>query len=139
MEPDVTAFYQISRYPFPADNVHWQNQYIPGLVGSGPAKEIFVDSDGNHYFDLNFAHAANHKGGDPPCYTGIAYLDNPKYGKGMPLGMTKLPFINAGILSKKVSFGSFSFGVPSGITGISDGDLVESDLGNPNDRMLLVC
>jgi hypothetical protein len=139
LEPDATAFYQISRYPFPADNVHWQNQYIPGLVGSGPAKEIFVDSKGNHYFDLNFALPANHKGGDPPYYTGTVYLDNPKYGKGVPLGMTKLPFGNAGILSKKVSFGSFSFGVPSGITGISEGDLVESDLGNPNENMLSIC
>jgi hypothetical protein len=139
MEKDVTAFYQVSRYPFPADNAHWQNQYIPGLVGSGPAKEIFVDSEGNHYFDLNFALAANHKGGDPPYYTGPLYLDNPKNGKGVPLGITKLPFGNAGILSKQVAFGPVSFGMPSGITGIADGDLVEPDLGNPNDKMLLVC
>jgi hypothetical protein len=139
MEKDVTAFYQVSRYPFPADNAHWQNQYIPGLVGSGPAKEIFVDKDGDHYFDLNFAHAANHKGGDPPYYTGTMYLDNPKNGKGVPLGITKLPVGNAGILSKKVSFGPVSFGMPSGITGISEGDLVESDLGDPNDKMLSVC
>ncbi len=138
-EKNVTAFVQVSRHPFLANSTAWQNQYVPGLVGSGPAGEYYADSYGNHYFDLNFALYANHNPSDPPVYTGFTVLDNGNNGRGMSLPVVKIPGTGAGFPIKKLSIGPVSFGVPVGIVSVPAGALTESDLGNPNENLPAVC
>jgi hypothetical protein len=138
-EKDVTAFYQVSRSQFPANASQWQNQYIPGLVGSGPVKEYSVGPNGFHYFDINFAYPANHNPGDPPFYTGFLSLDEVKGGAGKPLAIAKVPGTSLGLTLKKIAIGPFSLGVPSGIVSVPAGELTEAEVGNPNENMLRVC
>lgn len=138
-DEDVTAaFYQVSRYPFPADNVHWQNQYVPGLVGSGPAPDLETDAAGNHYFDLNFALFANHRPGDPPIYTGVIYLDNPVGGTGEPLDLVQIPLTSIGITMKQFIVGPLKAGIPAGIVTVPEDAVLESELGYPNEGMFSV-
>ena len=136
-ESGVTAFYQVSRYPFDSNASHWQNQYVPGLVASGPAKEIHLDSENFHYFSLNFAPIANHNPGDPPFYTGIARLDESVPGKGITEGLTRIPLTGIGIYTKEATIGPLTLPVPAGFTMIPAGNLVENELGNPNENMYL--
>ncbi|MGA2699183.1 MAG: PEGA domain-containing protein [Methanoregula sp.] len=136
-ENGMTGFYQVSRYPFDSNASLWQNQYVPGLVSSGPVKDIHVDSDGFHYFSLNFAPIGNHNPSDPPFYTGIAQLDPTVPGEGTPMGMVRIPLIGVGIYTKNVHAGPLSFPFPAGFTMIPAGEFTESDLGNPNANMLL--
>ena len=136
-ENGVTALYQVSRYPFDSNASHWQNQYVPGLVASGPAKEVHLDSENFHYFTLNFAPIANHNPGDPPYYTGTAQIDESVPGKGMTQGLTKIPLTGIGVYTKKATIGPVTIPVPSGITMIAAGDLIENELGNPNQNMYL--
>ncbi len=96
IDPDATAFYQISRNPFSDNASEWQNQYVTGLVASGPVKDVYVDKEGFHYFTLNFAPVANHNVADPPYYTGIAHLDPTVPGQGKPMGLAKIPFTASG-------------------------------------------
>lgn len=136
-EPGVTGFYQVSRYPFDSNASHWQNQYVPGLVSSGPVKDVHVDSGGFHYFSLNFASIANHNPSDPPFYTGVAQLDPTVPGKGKPMDMVRVPLIGIGIWTKKGTFGPVTLPLPAGLTFLSAGDFTESELGNPNQNMIL--
>lgn len=138
-DKNVTAFVQVSRHPFSANSTEWQNQYVAGLVGSGPADDYYVDSYGNHYFDLNFAQYANHQPSDPPVYTGFTVLDTNNNGRGKPLSVARIPGVPVGFPVKKVSIGPVSFGMPVGIVTIPDGAKTESDLGNPNENLPSVC
>jgi hypothetical protein len=136
-EKDATAFYQVSRFPFDSNASHWQNQYVPGLVASGPAKEIHVDSEGFHYFTLDFAPIANHNAGDPPFYTGLAHLDTTVPGKGTAMGIARIPWTGLAIYTRKFKLGPVSIPVPASIDSIPPGELTEQDLGNPNENMIL--
>ncbi len=136
-ENGVTAFYQVSRYPFDSNASHWQNQYVPGLVASGPAKDIHVDSENFHYFSLNFAPIANHNPADPPFYTGLSHLEETVPGKGTPMALARIPLTGAGVYMKKVTLGPLSFPVPAGFTMIPAGESTEQELGNPNENMVL--
>ena len=131
------GFYQISRYPFDSDASHWQNQYVPGLVSSGPIKDVYVDSDGFHYFSINFAPIANHNPSDPPFYTGVAELDQTVPGKGMSMGMVRIPGTGIGIYVRSIHAGPVAFPFPAGLATLAPNDLTESDLGNPNQNQLL--
>jgi len=137
MEQGVTGFYQISRSPFDSNASRWQNQYVPGLVSSGPVKDVHVDSEGFHYFTLNFAPIANHNPSDPPFYTGVGQLDETVPGKGTSMGVFKIPVINLGIWTGKVAVGPLTLPVPAGISLIPAGELTEAELGNPNGNILL--
>ena len=136
-ESGVTGFYQVSRYPFDSNASHWQNQYVPGLVSSGPVRDVHVDSDGFHYFTLNFAPVANHNPSDPPFYTGVAQLDPTVPGKGKPEDVVRVPLTGIGIWTKKSIFGPVTLPLPAGIAFLSAGDLTESEIGNPNKNMIL--
>ena len=136
-ENGVTAFYQVSRYPFDSNASHWQNQYVPGLVGSGPVKDIHVDSENFHYFSVNFAPVANHNPGDPPFYIGISRLDLAVSNRGTTEGLTRIPLTGIGIYTKKATIGPLTIPVPAGFTMIPSGDLVENELGDPNENMYL--
>ncbi len=142
-EKGVTgALYQISRYPFPADAGHWQNQYVPGLVGSGQVKEERVRyEDGSgaeyRYFRVNFARAANRNPGLPPYFDGTASLKQDDQGIGEVQQVTKIPLLNTGLVMMDYSVGSFHFGLPSGI--VASGELTQNELGNPNANLLLSC
>lgn len=138
-EEGVTALYQVSRFPFPAEGTLWNNQNIPGLIGSGPVKDVYVSPEGYHYFDINFAQVANHNPADPPFYTGFAYIENPSYGSGKPLSLMKIPLIPAAIAMKKTSLGFMSVSLPAGFAMIPDGEKVESELGDPNEGLSLLC
>lgn len=137
LEPDATALYQISRYPFDANASLWQNQYVPGLVASGPVKDVYVDKEGFHYFSLNFAQVANHDPADPPYYTGTVNLDPTVPGQGKPMGLAMIPFTGSGIWYKKAKIGPFALPVPSSIASFAPGQLTELDLGTTNDNMVL--
>ena len=134
---DVTGFYQVSRYPFTSDASHWQNQYIPGLVSSGPVKDVFVDKDGYHYFTLNFAQVANHNPGEPPIYTGIASYAESIANRGTVTPITRIPFTSTGVTTTKASIGSFTLMIPSGLIAIPAGERTETELGNPNENITL--
>jgi len=137
IDPDATGFYQVSRYPFSDNATDWQNQYVPGLVASGPVKDVYVDSEGYHYFILNFAPIANHDLSDPPFYTGIVNLDTTVPGQGKPMSLAKIPLTSAGIWFKKANLGPFTIPVPSGLADIPAGTVTENDVGNPNENMIL--
>lgn len=119
-EKDVKgALYQISRYPFPADASHWQNQYVPGLVGSGQVKEEYVKYDEDsateyRYFRVNFTRAANRNPGLPPYFDGTASIQQDNQGIGEVQQVTKIPLLNTGLVMTDFSVGSFHFGLPSG-------------------------
>ncbi len=136
-EPGVSGFYQISRSPFDANASRWQNQYVPGLVSSGPVEAITTDSDGFRYFRLNFAPIANHNPSDPPTYTGVGKLDETVPGKGTPMGMVRVPLTGIGIWTKKGSVGPISVPVPAGLAFLKPGERTEAELGNPNENLIL--
>lgn len=137
LEQGVSGFYQISRSPFDDNASRWQNEYVPGLVCSGPVKDVHVDSDGFHYFTLNFAPVANHNPSDPPFYTGVGKVDETVPGKGTAMGVFKIPVINLGIWTRKSTAGLPGIPVPAGISFIPAGELTETELGNPNGNILL--
>jgi len=137
VDPTATAFYQVSHYPFSDNATNWQNQYVPGLVASGPAMDVYKDDEGFHYFTLNFAPIANHNPSDPPFYTGIAQLDPTVPGQGRPMDLVKIPFTASGIWIKQARFGPVSIPMPAGIAQIPAGEVTEQDLGNPNRNMIL--
>jgi len=136
-DPTATAFYQVSRYPFSDNATNWQNEYVQGLVASGPAKDVYKDDEGFHYFTLNFAPIANHNPSDPPFYTGIAQLDQTVPGQGKPMDLAKIPFTSSGIWIKPARFGPVSIPLPAGIARIPAGEVTEQDIGNPNRNMIL--
>ena len=133
----VTGFYQVSRTPFDDNASRWQNQYVPGLVCSGPVKELHVDGDGFHYFSLNFAPIANHNPSDPPFYTGVIRLDETLPGRGTAMNVFKIPVINLGIWTKKSSAGPLGLSIPAGFSFIPASELTEAELGNPNGNIML--
>jgi hypothetical protein len=137
MEQGVTGFYQVSRTPFDDNASRWQNQYVPGLVCSGPVKDVYTGGDGFHYFSLNFAPIANHNPSDPPFYTGVIRLDETLPGRGTAMDVFKIPVINLGIWTKKSSSGPLGLLVPAGISFIPAGELTEAELGNPNGNIML--
>ncbi len=137
VDPAATAFYQVSRYPFSDNATNWQNEHVPGLVASGPAKDVYVDSEGFHYFTLNFALVANHNPSDPPIYTGLAQLDTTVPGQGKPMGLAKIPFTSSGIWIKSAHLGPVTLPFPAGFAQIPDGEVLEQDIGNPNQNMIL--
>jgi len=137
LRKDLTGFYQVSRFPFDSNASHWQNEYVPGLVVSGPVKDVHVDSDGFHYFSLNFAPIANHNPSSPPFYTGVAKLQQTVPGKGKPMGVVKVPVINLGIWTAKTKIGGLTLPVPAAVSFLPAGELTESELGNPNGDMIL--
>ncbi|MGA2120902.1 MAG: PEGA domain-containing protein [Methanoregula sp.] len=137
LDPTATAFYQVSRFPFSDNATRWQNQYVPGLVASGPVKDVYVDSEGFHYFALNFAPIANHNPSDPPIYTGLVHLDQTVSGQGKPMGLLKIPLTGSGIWYKKASVGPLTIPVPDSFVQVPAGELTEQDVGNPNDNMIL--
>jgi len=128
------GFWQVSREPFPINNLHWQNQYVPGLVGSGPVNELLLDSQGYHYFRINFATAANLPGGYGPYYDGIAYPDTGGTKAGPPAGILRIPVVNLGIVHTAVQLGFLSVPFPRSIITIPTGELTESEVGNPNEN-----
>ena len=142
-EKDVKgAVFQISRYPFPADPDHWQNQYVPGLVGSGQVKDVHVEIDADtstefHYFRINFARAANRNPGLPPFFDGTASISQDNQGLGEVQPVTKIPLVNTGIVMTDYSVGSFHVGLPSGIVPMASDDLTQTELGNPNENLQL--
>lgn len=138
-ENNAAGFYQVSRYPFPDDPEHWQNQYAPGLVSSGPVKDLEVDEEGFHYFQINMSQIANHKLGDPPFYTGLVSLAETVTGKGTPMRMAKLPFTPVGIYLRETSIGPLTLSLPQSIAFIARDEFIEQDLGNPNENMVLSC
>ena len=133
VDTDVTGFYQVSRDLFDTNASHWQNQYVSGLVASGPATDLHVDSDGYHYFSLNFAPIANHIPSEPPFYTGVSHLDEVLPGMGTSTPMVRIPFTGIGIYTKKV----WSLPLPAGVEMIPPGELTEQELGSPNENVLL--
>ena len=137
VDPTATAFYQVSRYPFSDNATNWQNEYVKGLITSGPAKDVYKDDEGFHYFTLNFAPIANHNPSDPPFYTGIVNLDPTVPGQGRPMDLAKIPFTASGIWVKKARFGPVTIPLPAGIAQIPAGEATEQDLGNPNRNMIL--
>lgn len=144
-EKDVkAAVFQVSRYPFPADPDHWQNQYVPGLAGSGQVKDIHVETDADtsaefHYFRINFARAANRNPGLPPFFDGTASISQDNQGIGEVQQMTKVPLVNTGIVMTDYSIGSFHVGLPSGIVPMASDDLTQAELGNLNENLQLSC
>lgn len=150
-DDDVTAFYQVSRKPFPADNEHWQNQYIPGLVGSGPVEDYHVFSgggidDGYHLFDLNFARFANHPPGAPPLYTGPVFIDNTPfmnpadisgYVEGRSQETIRIPGTSGVVLMKTYDVAGLVFPFPGGLSWSPKDLKFESDLGNPNAGLVI--
>jgi hypothetical protein len=136
-EKGVTGFYQVSRFPFDANASHWQNEYAPGLVSSGPVKDVHVDTDGFHYFSLNFAAIANHNPSDPPMYTGVAQLEETVPGKGRPMGAVRIPLTGIVIWTKKGAAGPITVPLPAGLGFLNAGEQTESELGNPNANMVL--
>ena len=149
-DDDVTAFYQVSRKPFPADNEHWQNQYIPGLVGSGPTEDWYVgesgDYDAYHLFDLNFARFANHPPGAPPLYTGPVFIDNTPfmhpvdisgYVEGRSQETIRIPGTSGVVLMKTYDVAGLVFPFPGGLSWSPKDLKFESDLGNPNAGMVV--
>ena len=136
-ESGVTGLYQVSRFPFDSNASRWQNQYVPGLVESGPVKDLHVDSDGFHYFSLNFAPVANHKFGDPPLYTGVAKIDETVPGRGMTMGSFQIPGTEIGIYTKKAKIGPVSVPYPAAIGTIPSGAMTEARLGNPNENTII--
>jgi hypothetical protein len=137
VDPTATAFYQVSRYPFSDNATNWQNEYVKGLITSGPAKDIYKDDEGFHYFTLNFAPIANHNPSDPPFYTGFINLDPTVPGQGRPMDLAKIPFTASGIWIKPARFGPVSIPLPAGFAQIPAGEVTEQDLGNPNRNMIL--
>ena len=137
VDPTATAFYQVSRYPFSDNASRWQNEYVPGLVASGPATDVYKDDEGFHYFTLNFAPIANHNPSSPPFYTGVVNLDPTVPGQGKPMALAKIPFTGSGIWYKPAQFGPVAIPMPAGIAQIPAGELTEQDLGNPNRNMIL--
>jgi hypothetical protein len=136
-EPGVTGFYQVSRFPFDSNASRWQNQYAPGLVSSGPVRDVYAGKDGFHYFSLNFADIANHNPSDAPFYTGVAHIDQTVPGKGTSLGMFRIPLTGIAFPMKKSTIGPLTLSLPVGITMIPAGESTESELGNPNENMIL--
>jgi hypothetical protein len=136
----VKGLWQISREPFPVSSSNppiWQNQYIPGLVGSGPVEELSVDSQGHHYFRINFAEAANHNPQNHPYYDGFLFLSPDDKFTGTPQQITKFPMIGYGMVTKNINIGHLSIPIPKSVLTIPPGALTESDVGNPNDNMSL--
>jgi hypothetical protein len=144
-EPDVKgALFQVSRYPFPADPVHWQNQYVPGLVGSGQVSEDHIGYDENtatdyRYFRINFARAANRNPGLPPYFDGTASITQDSQGLGEAQQMTKIPLLNTAIVMTDYSVGSFNFGLPSAFVAMASDEMTPYELGNPNENLQLSC
>lgn len=137
IDPTATAFYQVSRYPFSDNASRWQNQYVPGLVASGPVKDVYTDSEGFHYFALNFAPIANHNPSDPPIYSGLVHLDPTVPGQGKPMGLAKIPLTGSGIWYRNANLGPVTIPVPDSFADIPAGTVTEQDVGNPNDNMVL--
>jgi len=137
MDKDATGFYQVSRTPFSANATEWQNQYVTGLVSSGPVKDVYVDSDGFHYFSLNFARIANHNPTDPPFYTGIAQIEETVPGKGTTAGIVRVPLTGTGIVIGSFPIGPVTLPYPGGILTIPAGEPLESEIGNPNANLLV--
>jgi hypothetical protein len=144
-DDDVTAFYQVSRKPFPADSKRWQNQYIPGLVASGPTEDYHVYdggiNDGYHLFDLNFAQIANHPPGAPPLYTGPVFIDNTPfmhqvdisgYVEGRSQETIRIPGTSGVVLMNTYDVAGLVFPFPGGLSWSPEDLKFESDLGNPN-------
>jgi len=144
-EKDVKgALFQISRYPFPADPVHWQNQYVPGIVGSGQVKVERTQYDENiatdyRYFRINFAKAANRNPGLPPYFDGTASITQDSQGIGEAQQMTKIPLLNTAMVMTDYSVGSFNFGLPSAFVPMASDDMTPFELGNPNENLQLSC
>lgn len=136
LDKDVTALYQVSRYPFSANATAWQNQYVTGLIASGPAKDVYADSEGFHYFSLNFAKIANHDPSKPPYYTGVSKLEPTLPGQGKPMGLAKIPFTESGIWFKKFHAGPLTIPVPDSLAAIPVGEYTEQDLADPNGDMI---
>jgi hypothetical protein len=133
----VRGLWQISREPFPANNLQWKNQYVHGLIGSGPVNELSVDSHGYHYFRINFAKAANHNPQDKPYYDGFLNYITDSKDTGSPQQITKIPLIDFGIVTTSAKIGPLLIPVPVEIIPFPEGALTESDFGNPNDNMSL--
>ena len=140
MEKTPTAvLWQVSRYPFANDPGHWQSQYVPGLVASGQVKEYYTDTDGFHYFRINFANIAKHNPGDPPFYVGTVSFEPDQMGQGVALQTAKIPFSSTGITTKKVYIGPFSVPVPVSLVTIPAGEFTQEQMGSPNENMTLSC
>jgi hypothetical protein len=144
-EKDVKgALFQISRFPFPAESDNWQNQYVPGIVGSGQVKEGHSEYDEEisteyRYFQINFARAANRNPGLPPYFDGVISLDQDNQGIGEVQQVTRIPVLNTGIIMKEYSVGSFNFGLPAGFVSMASDDMTQYELGNPNANLKLSC
>ncbi len=110
---------------------------MPGLVASGPAKEVYLDKEGFHYFTLNFAPVANHDPAKPSYYTGTASIEQTIPGQGKPLSLATIPFTGTGFWYSPVSIGPVSLPVPKSLAQIPAGELTENDLGNPNKNIIL--
>ena len=137
--PVKSLFFQVSRFTFPDDPDHWQNQYIPGLVASGEAPVYTTDADGYRYFRINFARVANQNPGDPPYYVGTVPYNPGQLGQGEVLHTADIPFTSSSIVISQVHLGGFSLPVPSSIISAGAGELTQAQLGNPNDNMTLSC
>jgi hypothetical protein len=137
--PVKSLFFQVSRFTFPDDPDHWQNQYIPGLVASGEAPVYNTDADGYRYFRINFARVANQNPGDPPYYVGTVPYTPGQLGQGEVLHTADIPFTSSSIVISQVHLGGFSLPVPSSIISAGAGELTQAQLGNPNENMTLSC
>lgn len=124
--PQVDAvLWQVSRYPFPSVKTEWKNQELPGLVGSGYADDLEVDSEGFHYFKVNISRAADRNPAYPPYFEGIATLGKPAENiVKIPLGITSI-FIK----TKKIDIGPISISVPVGL--VSKGAETSTGFNHP--------
>ncbi|MEI7856717.1 MAG: hypothetical protein WCH85_04360, partial [Methanomicrobiales archaeon] len=136
-DKDITAFYQVSRNPFNDNASEWQNPYVAGLVASGPAKDVYLDQDGFHYFTLNFAPIANHNPANPSYYTGTVKLDQTLPGQGKPMELATIPFTGTGFWYSSLMIGPVPVPVPKSFAQIAVGELTEKDLGYPNRNIIL--
>ncbi|WP_292349212.1 MULTISPECIES: PEGA domain-containing protein [unclassified Methanoregula] len=139
-EPDF-FIWQVSRYNFANDVVHWQNKYIPGLVASGNVKPYQTDKDGFQYFRIDFARAAKQNAGDPPYFDGIATMEltGGPGGQVKPVQASRIPFTSSAVTFKDMSLGFINTSVPSGIMTILEGEHTESEMLNLNEGTKLTC
>jgi len=139
-EPDF-FIWQVSRYNFANDVVHWQNKYIPGLVASGNVKSYKTDNDGFQYFRINFARVAKQNAGDPPYFDGIATMEltGGPGGQVKPIQASRIPFTSSAVTFKDMSLGFINTSVPSGIMSILEGEHTESEMLNLNEDTKLTC
>jgi hypothetical protein len=137
--PVKSLFFQVSRFTFPDNPDHWQNQYIPGLVASGEAPVYNIDADGYRYFRINFARVANQNPGDPPYYVGTVPYTPGQLGQGEVLHTADLPFTSSSIVISPIHLGGLSIPLPVSISSVSAGELTQAQLGYPNENMTLSC